>query len=132
MRPNRFVEKAKNARRESRTIEFKERFDIESSREWVEITKDIVALANSGGGAILFGIKNDGTASDFDPSRLLGLDPAQVTDKVSKYTGEQFSEFSVDEIARGDQRVAVLFVSAVNVPIAFNREGTYQGERGEE
>src|SRR2546425_1277053 len=132
MAPIQLTERLRSARRESKTIEFKERFDVESGRDWVEIIKDIIALANSGGGAILFGVRNDGTASDFDHTPLLSLDSAIVTDKIAKYTGEQFSQFSVEELTRGVDRVAVLLVSGVNVPIAFNREGSREGEGGEE
>src|SRR5437667_11676782 len=104
MKPNRLLEKARDSKRESKTIEFKERFDIKSPGEWVEIVKDIVALANSGGGAILFGVKNNGSASDFDAASVLGLDPAIITDKIAKYTGEQYSDFSMDELLRKGQK----------------------------
>ncbi|KKP92035.1 MAG: hypothetical protein UR98_C0034G0003 [Parcubacteria group bacterium GW2011_GWA1_36_12] len=41
-------EKAKTAQRESRHIEFKERFDINESQDWCEIIKDFSAdLYNS-------------------------------------------------------------------------------------
>ena len=32
----------------------------------MEILKDLVAKANTGGGAILFGVKNNGGIADFD------------------------------------------------------------------
>jgi len=126
------MEKAKVARRESKVIDFKETFDIESSRDWVEILKDLVAMANTGGGAILIGVKNNGDPADFDASHLLALDPAQITDKVAKYTGEQFSSFAIEEVLRSGREIAALFVSAIAVPIVFNREGTYTGDGGEQ
>ena len=46
------IEKAKAAKRESKYIEFKVSFDIDSTQDWCEIIKDIVAIANSGGGII--------------------------------------------------------------------------------
>jgi len=52
-----FLDKARNAKRESKYIEFKERFDVNQSQYWCEIIKDIVAMANSGGGCILIGVK---------------------------------------------------------------------------
>lgn len=132
MKPNRLTEKARNAKRESKTIEFKERFDITSPGEWVEMVKDIVALANSGGGAVLFGVKNNGGASDFDAAPILGMDPAIITDKIAKYTGEQYSDFSMEELPREGHKVAVLLISATSVPIAFDREGDYRTEQGEQ
>src|ERR1035438_10821193 len=40
---------------ESESVEYKSSFDSNSPADWAEIIKDIVALANSGGGAIIFG-----------------------------------------------------------------------------
>lgn len=42
--------KALTAKRESKHIEFKEGFNPSEARDWCEIIKDIVAMANSGGG----------------------------------------------------------------------------------
>jgi hypothetical protein len=41
---------------ESAELEFKAAFDPASPSEWCELIKDIVAMANSGGGLIVFGI----------------------------------------------------------------------------
>lgn len=78
------LDKVKNTKRESRYLDFKEKFDITQSQDWCEIIKDIVAIANSGGGFILIGARNDGTPSGWDTSPVLNLDPAQITDKIAK------------------------------------------------
>jgi len=83
MSKDKMLEKAKLAKRESKYVDFKERFDVNSSKDWCEIIKDIVAMANSRGGCILIGVKNDGTSSEFDVTNILNLDPAQVTDKIA-------------------------------------------------
>lgn len=44
------IKRGLTAKRESKYIEFKSAFDVESAAEWCEIVKDIVALCNSGGG----------------------------------------------------------------------------------
>ena len=54
------IRRALIACRESKFIEFKEAFDVSSARDWCELTKDIVALANTGGGVILIGLDNRG------------------------------------------------------------------------
>lgn len=61
---SRLLERAENARRESKSLDFKREFDPMSTPEWCEIIKDIVAFANSGGGVIVFGVNNDGTNSE--------------------------------------------------------------------
>jgi predicted HTH transcriptional regulator len=43
--------------------DFKSTFDVNAPGDWLEIIKDIVAFANSGGGTILIGVNDDGTPS---------------------------------------------------------------------
>lgn len=126
MRPqDDLLSRAVRAKKESKYVDFKETFDPASNRDWVEVIKDIVAMANSGGGAIVFGVKNDGSHSGFDPAPVLAFDPAVVTDKIAAYTGEQFSDFGLEEGIREGQRVAFLRVSGVRVPMVFLRPGAY-------
>jgi hypothetical protein len=46
------VTKCLEAKRESRAVEFKEEFDPANAQQSLEVLKDIVAIANSGGGAL--------------------------------------------------------------------------------
>jgi predicted HTH transcriptional regulator len=67
------VEKAES---ESAELEFKASFDPAAASHWCELLKDIVAIANSGGGAIVFGVSDDGTPAAGELSAVLGIDPA--------------------------------------------------------
>lgn len=118
-------DKAKNAKRESKYVEFKEKFDITQLQDWCEIIKDIVAMANSGGGCILTGVKNDGTPSEWNPTPVLNLDPAQITDKIAKYTGEQFADFDIHEVEKNGHRLVALRVHGIPIPMVFIQPGTY-------
>jgi len=89
------LDKVKEAKRESKYLDFKEKFDINQTQDWCEIIKDIIAMANSGGGCILIGARNDSTPSGWDVTPLLHLDPAQITDKIARYTGEQYADFEI-------------------------------------
>jgi len=122
-------DKAKNAKRESKRVERKEKFDINQTGDWCEIIKDIVAMANSGGGCILVGVKNDGTLSGWDPTLVLNLDPADLTNKVAKYTGEQFDGFDITETEKDGRRLAVLQIRGVSMPMVFTKPGAYH-DRG--
>jgi Putative DNA-binding domain/EC042_2821-lke REase len=126
-------DKALHAKRESKTVDFKRSFDTESGGEWCELIKDLVAMANSGGGAIIIGLENDGSPSR-DPSitKVLALDPAHLTDKVAKYTGKQFDGFSVGEGEREGGKVAVLSIGAASTPIMFEKPGTYPTADGKQ
>jgi hypothetical protein len=105
--------------------EFKEQFDVKADRDWCEIIKDIVAIANSGGGFLLIGLRSDGTPSGSDVTEALKLDPAKLTDKVFSYTGEQFGEFEMSSLRRGRKMVAALQIGEASTPMIFTNPGTY-------
>lgn len=114
-----------SAKRESKYLDFKEKFDPNQARDWCEIIKDMVAMANSGGGIIIIGAKNDGTPSKEDISAVLQIDPAQITDKIVKYTGEQFDNFSIQEVDREEYKTGAFQVGGVSIPMVFIQPGTY-------
>jgi Schlafen, AlbA_2 len=119
-------ERALAAERESKYIEFKERFDPAEDGEWCELLKDFAALANSSGGAIVIGLRNDGSPSGADVQAVLQLDPAKITDKLFKYTGVNHDGFEIREGKRRRQRVAIVLVAGAAVPIVFTKPGTYK------
>jgi len=49
-----------------------------------------------------------GNPSGYDISHILSLDPAVITDKIAKYTGQQFSEFELEEFERDGERTVIL------------------------
>lgn len=126
------IKRGLTAKRESKYIEFKSAFDVESAAEWCEIVKDIVALCNSGGGVIVFGLDNRGNPTGFDPSPVLEIDPAVITDKVCKYSAVQFSEFEINEGTKGRARLAIFRVYPRKNPIVFNKPGTYETKPGKQ
>ena len=119
------LDDALSAQRESKYIEFKSVFDVNSAGEWCEIIKDVVAIANTGGGAIVIGVNNKGKPTGNDVSGVLGLDPAVLTDKLNKYTGVQFSDFEIESSAKRGKTVAVMLIGASSFPMVFARPGTY-------
>jgi hypothetical protein len=121
-----------DAKRESKRVEFKAEFDPSSAQAWCEGLKDIVSIANSGGGVILFGVSKDGKASGSDLSSLLALDPAVIVDKIAQYTGEQFSDFELVEAIRQGKPVAALRIAAATVPLVFVAPGTYDAGGGKQ
>jgi hypothetical protein len=87
--------------------------------------KDIVAMANSGGGALVIGVRDDGKPSGAECTELLAYDSAKVVDKLASYTGEQFAEFEVRPGKRAGHPVAVIKVHAVFPPLVFVKAGDY-------
>jgi hypothetical protein len=119
-------------KRESRAVDFKDRFDPESEAECIELVKDIVAMSNSGGGTILIGIKDDGSPSGADVSNVMRLDAAQLTDKVFRYTGEHFDNFTIRAATRGQRPIAVLDVGAGEELLIFVKPGNYVASNGKQ
>ena len=124
------VETAAEAISESASVDFKEQFNPASSKDWCEIVKDIIAIANSGGGCLVFGVRDDGSLTGWNPEPILKLDPATVTDKVSRYTGLQFANFEIVKGNREGRPIAMFVVGEVRVPIVFSKPGTYPVEGG--
>jgi hypothetical protein len=111
---------------ETARVDFKFGFDTGSLREWCEVIKDLVAMANSGGGLILFGLNDDGTPSGANLSALTRLDPATITDKLARYIGQQFSGLRVSTGLRSEGPVVALEIEAAGVPFVFTAPGTYE------
>jgi hypothetical protein len=128
MMPNRnkLMERARTASSESKYLDFKREFDIGSTEAWCNVIKDVIAMANSGGGIVVFGLENDGTSCVLDHAALLAYDTADITNKISKYTNYQFSEIEVVEVARRGKTHAAFLVSATDVPIVFTKPGEYE------
>lgn len=124
------AEKCLAARRESKTVEFKESFDPADPGSWCEILKDIVAIANTGGGAIAIGLDSHGNPSGANVAPVLAIDPAVVTDKVAAVTGQQFTDFEIAEVEKDGQRLAVISIGAVTLPMVFEKVGNYHAVDG--
>lgn len=124
------VGQALRVAKETRESEFKQTFDPGSLRDWCELLKDIFALANSGGGVIVFGLNNDGQPAGVDVSSIASLDPARIADKIDAYTGVHFDDFELVPEAKGGQPVMCLILHEAEVPLIPRRPGTYPAADG--
>ena len=109
---DRNLERALAATRESRRVVFKSSVD-----DWRELTKDVVALANSGGGVILFD-------ADAQP-----IDARRIVECVRQYTGTDFAAFEIVEARKFGAPVTALVVHESGTPIVFS-DGTLYFRRG--
>lgn len=107
---------------ESSAIEFKA--DMDFARCAPEVVKDIVALANNGGGVIVIGAKDDGSNANTDLALLSKLDPAQITDKVRKYINRDLPVQMYRVKREGADLIAIL-VPGVQRPFVMEQAGTY-------
>jgi hypothetical protein len=117
--------KALTAKRESKQIEFKQQFNTDSPREWCEVIKDVVAMANSGGGIIIFGLDNRGSPSGASISSPAQVDPADIGNKIAKYTGQTDLEIDILELEKEGQSLVAFLVHSSGIPVIFEKPGTY-------
>lgn len=126
------IDKALSAKRESAHIEFKQTFDPGSKQDWCELIKDLVALANSGGGTILFGADNKGQPVSADLSAIAGVDPATIGDRVHQYTSTHCCSVEIREVQKSGQNLVAWVVSEVSTPLVFAEPGTYPVDGGKQ
>ncbi|MBI3875600.1 MAG: putative DNA binding domain-containing protein [Verrucomicrobia bacterium] len=117
---------------ESPTLDFKARLDVESKSEWLEVIKDLVAMANSGGGIILFGVNDDGQPNGEPCEEILNYDTAKIGDKIRKYSGVNLSPVSIFPGMRAGQAIAGISVGGSSVPIVFTADGQYTNNHQQE
>jgi hypothetical protein len=124
------LEMALAARTETDAIDFKREFNPTFEGDWCELLKDIVAIGNSGGGAIVVGVDPVGVTVGVEAGLAKKLDPAAVGDKLRKYTGGSHPRCAVSLGQRDSTTVLVLLIRECVSPVAFERAGTYLvGER---
>ena len=119
------VTKCLTAKRESRAVEFKEQFVPTDPRQSLEILKDIVAISNSGGGALAVGIDNAGQATGGNVRPTLDYDHAKYCDLIRKYTNQNFADFEVVEAEKDGHAGAIFLIEPPDYPLVFEKPGTY-------
>jgi hypothetical protein len=117
---------------ETTGVEFKSTFNPSEKGEFLEVLKDILAMANSGGGIIVFGLLNDGTPSGANLDGVANLDPAKITDAIYKYTDCQFQNFELHKILKGNNELWAIIVGAALVPVVFSQTGNYADPAGKQ
>lgn len=102
-----------------------------TTQDWVHAVREMAALANSGGGVIVFGLDERGAPNGADLSALLDLEPAAITDRFKKYTGV---ELGIEKRApeKAGHRLAALLIPEAEYPIPFTQPGTYPAPAGEQ
>jgi hypothetical protein len=120
------VQKALSAKRESKHVEFKQSFDPSQPGEWCELIKDLAAIANSGGGIIVFGLDSRGMLTGEPIDAITSIDPADIANKVLRYTGQVDFEFEVRELTKQTSELVAFVIPAVAVPLIFEKPGTYE------
>lgn len=123
---------AVNATSENASVDFKASLDVDNKGQWLEVLKDIVAMANSGGGVILFGLDDTGNPTATDVGPILKYDTSRIGDKICKYTKVHFGGLRLLSANRGRFQLACISVTASAVPLVFAADGQYLNEHDQE
>jgi Putative DNA-binding domain len=121
---------AEIARGEGDRLDFKARFDPSLTGDWCELIKDMIAMANSGGGRIVIGLNDDGDPSGENVAALFSLDPADIGNKIYRYTDHHFTDFAVQRMEVAGSEVAVVSIGGLRLPIIFSVPGEYEWPAG--
>ena len=101
---------------ETASLDFKETLDVNQSRDRVEFAKDVLAMANSGGGHVVVGIE------DKTRRRVgIGLESSgslqeakSVNDKLKKYCGGYVkvlvAQHEIEDPAQGRVRLCLIYI----------------------
>lgn len=117
---------------ESPDLDYKETFD-DSTGAWMELAKDIYAMANFGGGCIVLGVK-DGTFTPVGMDLGFRKDTQDWVDKISKWaTGNvdlSYAEYT-RKISGTDRKFPIIEVHpSIGNLLVPKVEGTYTDRRG--
>jgi len=124
-----------NYREEDWLIDYKETIDPVSERDWLEITKDIMAFANTLGGYILFGVRD----ASFEP---VGLNPEivrtladsnKIMQKVNRFVEPQITLLRSKAFSSGGKRlVALLIPRSCRITHVIWKDGSFTYPSGTE
>lgn len=113
---------------ESTSTDLKLRTDWNSAAAILNLVKDLVAIANSGGGCIRIGL-NETSQVGVPQADLAELDGARVSDQINKYITPRRAKVSHEITPLGDGTFIVdLKVEACErYPLVFSKLGQYPG-----
>src|SRR4051812_24084606 len=120
----RLLERAAAAKRASKAVAFHERFDVP------ELVRDLAALANSGGGVILLGVRRDGLPAG---TEIPPLARNVLRSAIERYTGSNFDDLEVTTVERSGGPVATLLVGAAHeapLPYVSNGASAFYARHG--
>ena len=119
---------------EDTQVDYKESLDLNSEKEWLGLTKDVMAFANTIGGYLVFGVKD----SSFD---LVGLDYQtadflQQTDKLQQKINRHVDPAITTIRAKGcevrKRRIVVIYVpESIGLTHMISKNGVHVFPSGE-
>jgi hypothetical protein len=105
MATDRYISRAANATRSSKRVALRE------TVEYVELVRDVAAMANSGGGVIVL-------------NGVAGVDEELLHERLGEYAEPEFEGFAVEPLSRnGRPSTAVVVEGVRHAPLVFTQPG---------
>jgi hypothetical protein len=115
---NRFLSRAAEATRSSKRVGLADGFDPQKPGVWLELVRDMAAMANSGGGVVVLG-------GD--------IEEEQLHEELARYAEPEFESFELHDVKRAGRPATAIVVEGVaNTPLVFTRTGRYRNSDGDE
>ena len=115
------LKRAAAAKRDSKTVALRRMVDSASAEFRCALVRDAVALANSGGGAVVF-VESAGRT----PS------PAMLRAWIKEYAGVDFRGVAAAGLPATDGERSALLISPADAPLVFAKAGVFTGGEGRE
>jgi hypothetical protein len=115
---SRLLKRAADAKRSSKRVELKDRFDPAAPEAWLELVRDIAALANSGGGVVVL---EQGDAEE-----------ELLHEQLAQYLEPEFEDLELHDLPRPGGRATAIAVDAASAPLVFAKLGRYRDPGGRE
>jgi hypothetical protein len=112
---------------EVRNQDYKLMFDQSDEKAKVDLVKNLVAMANAGGGQVVYG-RDETRTPGVDQSACTTLDSARIADLIERYTS--LAPFHVShniEDLGGGRFIVTLTIDAALYPIVMARTGDWKG-----
>jgi hypothetical protein len=116
----RLLKRAATAKRSSKRVTLKEDFDSGSPGDWLELVRDVAAIANSGGGVVVV-------------HSAIPLEEELLHEQLARYVEPDFEAFELHDVTRGGRaETAVVVDGVMGAPLVFSAQGRYRDPQGRE
>jgi len=118
-------------KRESAKLDYKQDWDPQQNRDVVELTKDLVSMANTAGGYVVIGMGDGGEELGLSEAQVDRLDEATLRAQVQGSLGTALELFLDKTIVWHSKRYAVVTVlKSPRSPVVFEKIGQYADPAG--